>query len=179
MICGVSISAILLLLTYPYWEAFDQFQLTSPISPAAALSLALLLSYTYPELDHYSTTRGDTTTILGAGAGSSVGYWVNEQLGHTFEPQGVLPVPLPTLTASVLALGAARFLVGVVALVGTRQVVRTLSLQVLYSWHRVPWSDASARRRREIEVPYKFVTYTAVGLVNSILVNRVFILLGL
>lgn len=79
MICGVSISAILLLLTYPYWEAFDQFQLTSPISPAAALSLALLLSYTYPELDHYSTTRGDTTTILGAGAGSSVGYWVNEQ----------------------------------------------------------------------------------------------------
>ncbi|KAM9358627.1 sphingosine-1-phosphate phosphatase 2 [Symphorus nematophorus] len=179
VICGTLISGILMFLTYPYWETFDHFQLTSPISPVVALSLLLFLGYTYPELDHYSTTRGDTTTILGVGAGCSVGYWVNEQLGQTFEPQGVLPVPLPTLTANALAFGAARFLVGVVALVGTRQVVKTLSLQVLYSWYRVPKSDDSARRRREIEVPSKFATYTAVGLVNSILVNRVFILLGL
>ncbi|XP_049431462.1 sphingosine-1-phosphate phosphatase 2 isoform X3 [Epinephelus fuscoguttatus] len=179
VICGALISAIILFLTYPYWETFDNFQLRSSISPVVALSLLLFLSYTYPELDHYSPTRGDTTTILGVGAGCSVGYWVNEQLGETFEPKGVLPVPLPTLTLTVLALGAARFVVGVVALVGTRQVVKTLSLQVLYAWYRVPKSDDSARRKREIEVPYKFVTYTAVGLVNSILVNRVFILLGI
>ncbi|XP_033486810.2 sphingosine-1-phosphate phosphatase 2 isoform X1 [Epinephelus lanceolatus] len=179
VICGALISAIILFLTYPYWETFDNFQLRSSISPVVALSLLLFLSYTYPELDHYSPTRGDTTTILGVGAGCSVGYWVNEQLGETFEPKGVLPVPLPTLTPTVLALGAARFVVGAVALVGTRQVVKTLSLQVLYAWYRVPKSDDSARRKREIEVPYKFVTYTAVGLVNSILVNRVFILLGI
>ncbi|XP_049912964.1 sphingosine-1-phosphate phosphatase 2 isoform X2 [Epinephelus moara] len=179
VICGALISAIILFLTYPYWETFDNFQLRSSISPVVALSLLLFLSYTYPELDHYSPTRGDTTTILGVGAGCSVGYWVNEQLGETFEPKGVLPVPLPTLTLTVLALGAARFVVGVVALVGTRQVVKTLSLQVLHAWYRVPKSDDSARRKREIEVPYKFVTYTAVGLVNSILVNRVFILLGI
>uniref|UniRef100_UPI003AB0028F sphingosine-1-phosphate phosphatase 2 isoform X5 n=1 Tax=Centroberyx gerrardi TaxID=166262 RepID=UPI003AB0028F len=179
VICGALISAILMLLTYPYWETFDHFQLTSPISPAVALVLPLLLSYTYPELGHYSTTRGDTTTILGAGAGSSVGYWVNEQLGQTFEPRGVLPVPLPTLTANALAIGTARSLVGAVALVGTRQIVKTVSLWALYFWYGVPQSDRNARRRREIEVPYKFVTYTCVGLVNSILVNRVFILLGL
>ncbi|XP_029302611.1 sphingosine-1-phosphate phosphatase 2 [Cottoperca gobio] len=179
VICGVLISALILFLTYPYWETIDRFQLTSRVSPVAALTLLLFLSYTYPELEHYSTTRGDTTTILGAGAGCSVGYWVNEQLGQTFEPLGVLPVPLPTLTADALARGSARFFVGVVALLGTRQVVKTLSLKVLYSWYRVGRNDESARRRREIEVPYKFVTYTAVGLVNSILVNRVFILLGL
>ena len=166
-------------LTYPYWETFDHFQLTSRISPIMALVLPLFLSYTYPELDHYSTTRADTTTILGVGAGCSIGYWVNEQLGQTFEPQGVLPVPLPTLTLNVLALGATRFLLGVLVLVGTRQVVKTVSLQVLYSWYKVPNNDQSARRRKEIEVPYKFATYIAVGLVNSILVNRVFILLGL
>ncbi|XP_054459410.1 sphingosine-1-phosphate phosphatase 2 [Anoplopoma fimbria] len=179
VICGALISAILLFLTFPYWEAFDRFQLTSPFSPIAALSLLFLLSYTYPELDRYTTTRGDTTTILGASAGCSVGYWVNQQLGQTFEPQGSLPVPLPTLTAQSLALGTARYLVGVAALLGTRQVAKTLSLQVLYSWYGVPKNDKSARRRREIEVPYKFVTYTTVGLVNSILVNRAFILLGL
>lgn len=179
MLCGALTSAILLFLSYPYWETLDQFQLTSRISPVVALSLPLFLSYTYPDLGHYSTTRGDTITILGAGAGSSVGYWVNEQLGQTFEPLGVLPMPLPTLTVDALARVAARFLVGGVALVGTRQVVKTLSLQVLFSWYKVPENDDSARRRREIEVPYKFVTYTAVGLVNSIVVNRIFILLGL
>ncbi|XP_028275512.1 sphingosine-1-phosphate phosphatase 2 isoform X2 [Parambassis ranga] len=179
VICGVFISVAILFLTYPYWETFDRFQLTSSISPIMVLPLLLFLSYTYPELDHYSTTRGDTTTILGVCAGCSVGYWVNEQLGETFEPQGKLPVPLPTLTANALALGVGRFLVGVVALVGTRQVVKTVSLKVLYSWYRVPKDDDSARRRKEIEVPYKFTTYTAVGIVNSILVNRVFILLGL
>nr|XP_061797868.1 sphingosine-1-phosphate phosphatase 2-like [Nerophis lumbriciformis] len=179
VICGVLISALLMFLTHPYWETFDQFQLTSTVSPILALMLPLFLSYTYPDLDHYSTTRGDTTTILGVGAGCSVGYWVNKQLGETFEPQGVLPVPLPTLTSYTLACGTARFLIGVVALVGTRQVMKAASLLLLYWWYRVPKYNQSAKMRKEIEVPSKFATYTAVGLVNSILVNRVFIVLGL
>lgn len=179
MISGVLISAVLIFLTYPYWEAIDQFQLSSPLSPAVGLMLPLLLSYTYPDLGHYSTTRGDTTTILGAWAGCFAGYWVSEWLGPTIEPEGPLPVPLPSLTLHALVWSAARFLVGVVALLGTRQVMKTLSLRVLYSWYKVPRNDSGARRRKEIEVPYKFVTYTAVGLVNAILVNRVFFLLGL
>lgn len=179
VISGVVISAILIFLTYPCWEAIDQFQLSSPLSPFVGLMLPLFLSYTYPDLGHYSTTRGDTTTILGAGAGCFAGYWVSERLGPTVEPRGALPAPLPPLTLHALARGTARSLVGVVALVGTRQVMKTLSLQVLYSWYKVPRNDSGARKRKEIEVPYKFVTYTTVGLVNSILVNRVFILLGL
>ncbi|XP_029133731.2 sphingosine-1-phosphate phosphatase 2 [Labrus bergylta] len=179
VVCGALISFVLLYVTYPYWETLDHFQLSSPISPVVGLLLPLFLSYTYPELDRYTTTRGDTTTILGAGAGCSIGYWVNEQLGQTFEPQGELPVPLPTLTVAALPLGFARFLLGIVVLLGTRQVVKTLSLRLLYWWYRVPKNDDSARRRREIEVPSKFATYTSVGLVNSILVNRIFLLLGL
>lgn len=179
VICGVLISAIILFVTYPYWDTFDHYQLTSSISPFFGIALPLLLSYTYPELDHYSPTRGDTTTILGVGAGCSVGYWVNVQLGQTFEPRDPLPVALPAITANALAGGTARFVLGVIALVGTRQVVKTASLHVLYSWYKVPKSDTEARRRKEIEVPYKFVTYTSVGLVNSILVNRAFVRMGL
>ncbi|XP_015224960.1 PREDICTED: sphingosine-1-phosphate phosphatase 2-like [Cyprinodon variegatus] len=179
VICGVLITGFLILLSYPYWETFDRFQLTNPLSPIVALSLLLFLSYTYPELDHYSTTRGDTTTILGVCAGCSVGYWTNVQLGHTFEPQEALPVPLPPLTALSLARGVGRSLVGVVALVGTRQIVKKLSLDLLYYWYGFPRTDENARRRKEIEVPSKFATYTAVGLVNSILVNRFFVLIGL
>ncbi|XP_043975383.1 sphingosine-1-phosphate phosphatase 2 isoform X3 [Gambusia affinis] len=179
VVCGILITAVLILLTYPFWESFDSFQLTSPLSPIIALSLLLFLSYTYPELDHYSTTRGDTTIILGVCAGCSVGYWANVQLGDTFELREPLPVPLPTVTGLSVARGAGRSLLGVVALVGTRQIMKKLSLDALYSWYNVPKTDKNARRRKEIEVPSKFVTYTAVGLVNSLLVNRVFVLIGL
>lgn len=64
VVCGIVISALLMYLTYPYWETFDHFQLTSPISPFIALTLPFFLSYTYPELDHYSTTRGDTLSLI-------------------------------------------------------------------------------------------------------------------
>lgn len=179
VIAGASISAALIFFTSPYWDSFDRLQLTSPISPVVGLVLPLILSYTYPELDHYSTTRGDTITILGVEAGCSVGYWVDEQLGRAFQTQRGLPVPLPTMTPNGLLSGAARSLLGVAALVGTRQIMKTLSLRVLYLWYGVQNGDSSARRRREIEVPYKFTTYTTVGLVNTILVNRGFTYLGL
>ncbi|KAL0973375.1 hypothetical protein UPYG_G00202620 [Umbra pygmaea] len=179
VVCGALISATLILLTYPYWETFDRLQLTSPLSPIVALVLSLFLCYTYPDSDHYTTTRGDTTTILAASAGCSVGYWVNEKLGETFEPKGVLPVPLPALTFGGLAMGSTRFLVGVSALVLTRQMVKTASLFLLCSCYGLSTKDTDSRRRKEIEVPYKFTTYISVGLVNSILVNRLFIILGL
>lgn len=174
VLTGALLSAAILGITFPYWETIDHFQLSSTISPVVGFSLPLLLSYTYPELDHYSTTRGDTITILGVGAGCSVGYWVEERLGQM---PAVLPVPLPALTVDALARGVARFFIGVLLLVGTRQVVKTLSLHVLYSWYKVPKSDMAARRRKEIEVPYKFVTYASVGLVNTVAVNRIFKLL--
>uniref|UniRef100_A0A3Q0T781 Sphingosine-1-phosphate phosphatase 2 n=1 Tax=Amphilophus citrinellus TaxID=61819 RepID=A0A3Q0T781_AMPCI len=179
VICGILISATLLGITYPYWETLDHFQLNSRISPIVVVALLYFLCFIYPELDHYSPTRGDTTTVLGSCAGASVGYWVNEQLGQTFEPEGTLPVPLPTLTAHALALGAGRFLVGAMALLVTRHIVKTVSLHLLYSWYKVPKSDINARRRKEIEVPSKFATYTSVGLVHSILASRLFVLLGL
>ncbi|XP_030236292.1 sphingosine-1-phosphate phosphatase 2 isoform X2 [Gadus morhua] len=181
VLCGVWLSAGLMLLTYPYWEAFDRFQLTSPLSPPVLVALPLFLSYNYPQLDHYSPTRADTTTILGVAAGCSVGYWTNAQLGVTFEPpHGALPVALPPLTAGALAAGLARYLVGAAVLLATRWAVRAASLRALFAWYSVEPGDApSAARRREIEVPSKFLTYSVVGLVNAVLVNRLFLLLGI
>ncbi|KAK9961815.1 hypothetical protein ABG768_007215 [Culter alburnus] len=179
VICGVVISAVIMAVSYPYWGTVDFLQLHSPISPVVAVVLPLFLSYKYPELDHYSTTRGDTTIILACSAGSSIGYWVNERLGLTFDLVGPFPVALPPLTLAALGLGVARFLVGLVMLVLTRQTVRWASLRVLCRIYGVSVSDVDARRRKEIEVPYKFSTYVSIGLVNSILVNRVFVMMGL
>ncbi|KAK5928929.1 hypothetical protein CgunFtcFv8_010207 [Champsocephalus gunnari] len=180
VLSGVLISALILSSTYPYWESIDRFQLSSSFSPLLGVCLPLLLSYSYPQLDHYSTTRGDTTTILGASGGCWVGYWLDHQLGGPLHPLGEkMPARLPPLTLNSVFRGGARSLLGVVALLGTRQLVKTLSLKALFSCYSVETRDPDARRRREIEVPYKLVTYMAVGLVNSLLVNRGFVLLGL
>ncbi|XP_043114677.1 sphingosine-1-phosphate phosphatase 2 [Puntigrus tetrazona] len=179
VICGVVISVVVMAASYPYWGTIDYLQLHSPLSPVVGLVLPLFLSYKYPELDHYSTTRGDTTIILACCSGCSVGYWVNERLGLTFDLAGPFPATLPPLTLAALGLGAARFLVGVGMLVLTRQTVRWVSLRVLCRIYGASVSDVDARRRKEIEVPYKFSTYVAIGLVNSILANRVFVMMGL
>ncbi|XP_076833240.1 sphingosine-1-phosphate phosphatase 2 isoform X2 [Brachyhypopomus gauderio] len=179
VICGILISALILGITYPHWSTLDVLQLKSPLSPAVVLVLTLCLCYKYPELDHYSTTRGDTTIIMSASAGSSVGYWVNHQLGQTFELTGPFPVTLPPITAVTFALGVARFVVGVSMLVLTRQMAKWASLRVICRCYGVSPSDTIARRRREVEVPYKFCTYLVIGLVNSMGACRVFSMMRL
>ncbi|XP_053363903.1 sphingosine-1-phosphate phosphatase 2 isoform X1 [Clarias gariepinus] len=179
VICGTLISGLILAVSYPHWDSLDFYQLNSPLSPAITLFLPLILCYKYPELDHYSATRGDTTIILGCGAGCSVGYWLNQRLGMTFEPSGPFPVTLPPMNTTLFTLGFARFCVGVSILVLTRQVMKWIALRLLCLHYGVAVNDCKAQRRKEIEVPLKFSTYTVVGLVNSVAVCRVFMLLGL
>ncbi|XP_078058566.1 sphingosine-1-phosphate phosphatase 2-like [Mustelus asterias] len=170
VICGVLITAVLMALTYPFWNILDNFQLTNPLTPIIAIVLPFFMSYNYPELDHYSPTRGDTTIILGVASGCTVGFWMNYQYGRTYEPTGSLPFEIPSITLEVVSLAIARFLIGIVVLVATRQVVKTLSLKVLYAWFDVAGRDMEAKKRLEIEVPYKFATYSSIGFSATVVV---------
>ncbi|XP_072330637.1 sphingosine-1-phosphate phosphatase 2 isoform X1 [Scyliorhinus torazame] len=170
VICGVLITAVLMTLTYPFWDILDNFQLTSPLTPIIAIVMPFFMSYTYPELDHYSPTRGDTTIILGVASGCTVGFWMNYQYGRTYEPTGSLPFKIPAITLQIVSLAIARFLIGIIVLVATRQVVKTLSLKVLYAWFDVAGHDMQARKRLEIEVPYKFATYSSIGFNATVVV---------
>ncbi|XP_020369459.1 sphingosine-1-phosphate phosphatase 2 isoform X2 [Rhincodon typus] len=163
VICGILVTAVFMALTYPFWNIIDNFQLTSPLTPIIAIVIPFLMSYTYPALDHYSPTRGDTTIILGVASGCTIGFWMNYQYGRTYEPTGPLPFELPSITLEVVSLAIARFLVGIIVLVATRQVVKTFSLKALCAWFNVGEHDEEARKRLEIEVPYKFVTYSSIG----------------
>ncbi|XP_066565403.1 sphingosine-1-phosphate phosphatase 2 isoform X1 [Amia ocellicauda] len=179
VICGVLIAGVVMAITYPVWDTFDHLQVTSPYSPIIAVVLPYLMSHFYPRLDHYSTTRGDTTIILGSAAGCSIGYWVNHQLGETYEPTGGFPLAIPAMTLAVVVYSCVRFAIGIAFLVVTRQVMKSLSLFVLCSWFQVSKEDRKARQRLEIEVPYKFVTYSAVGITSTVLVHKTLIILGL
>uniref|UniRef100_A0A8C5WAN9 Sphingosine-1-phosphate phosphatase 2 n=1 Tax=Leptobrachium leishanense TaxID=445787 RepID=A0A8C5WAN9_9ANUR len=165
VICGVAFALLFLALTFPMWDATDELMLTNPLCPALVVIVAFLLSYNYPEMDHYSTTRADTTTILGAGSGTFIGNWFTHYLGMTYVPAGPFPLGIPPITPHMALLHVARFVLGVGLIVLARYAAKTLSLKLLGLWHNVPTQDPLVRQRLEIEVPYKFVTYTFVGVV--------------
>ncbi|XP_041126253.1 sphingosine-1-phosphate phosphatase 2 [Polyodon spathula] len=179
VICGVLITALVMAPTYPFWEVLDHLQLTSPYTPAFAVVVPFLMSYYYPRLDHYSPTRGDTTTILGVWTGCTIGFWINFQLGETNKLTGAMPFHLPPVTLAALLLACARFLVGIVVLVVTRHVVKSLSLQTLGAWFEISTQDTEVRHRLEIEVPYKFVTYSSIGIVATVPVPMIYSFMGL
>ncbi|XP_062900982.1 sphingosine-1-phosphate phosphatase 2 isoform X2 [Mobula hypostoma] len=179
VICGILLTAVLMGLTYPFWNILDNLQLTSPLTPVIAVVMPFLMSYNYPELDHYSPTRGDTTIILAVASGCTIGFWMNYQYGQTYEPTGSLPFEIPSITLEVALISSARFLIGIVVLVATRLIVKTLSLKVLYAWFDVTEYNLEARKRLEIEVPYKFATYSSIGFIATVIVPLLYQLLKL
>ncbi|XP_031452251.1 sphingosine-1-phosphate phosphatase 2 isoform X2 [Phasianus colchicus] len=177
VIGGALISAVLLVLLYPVWDSIDHVLLTSPFCPLLSIAVPLLLCYNYPKLDYYSPTRGDTTTILGAGAGATVGFWLNNQYVAPAYVGSNTGFPLITSTTVVLML--ARFFVGLLVILLTRQLMKNVVLRVLCYCYKFPIADLDARRRLEVEVPYKFVTYSSVGFTATVIVPLLHQLLGL
>lgn len=179
VICGALIALVFIAVTFPLWDSIDHLVLTNPLCPVSAVIAGFLLSYNYPKLDHYSTTRADTTVILGVGAGTCVGVWIIDLLGLTYVPSGVFPLSIPPITYPLLLKLLLRFVLGVTLLLITRYVAKTLSLKALGSWYKVSIQDVLVRQRLEIEVPYKYVTYISIGVVATSAVPWIYDLLNL
>ncbi|XP_053895406.1 sphingosine-1-phosphate phosphatase 2 isoform X2 [Malaclemys terrapin pileata] len=178
VIGGTLISAALIALTYPAWDIIDHLMLTSPFCPILSIVVPLLLCYNYPKLEDYSPTRADTTTVLGAGAGATIGFWLNNLYAAPNYPNESLHLNLPPISEMMMVV-LAKFLVGVFILLVTRYFIKGMALRVLCSRYQVSVNNLEARRRLEIEVPYKFITYSSVGFSATVLVPLVHDLLGL
>uniref|UniRef100_A0A674JJK3 Sphingosine-1-phosphate phosphatase 2 n=1 Tax=Terrapene triunguis TaxID=2587831 RepID=A0A674JJK3_9SAUR len=178
VIGGTLISAALIALTYPAWDIIDHLMLTSPFCPILSIVVPLLLCYNYPKLEDYSPTRADTTTVLGAGAGATIGFWLNNLYAAPDYPNESLHLNLPPISEMMMVV-LAKFLVGVFILLVTRYFIKGMALRVLCSRYQVSVNNLEARRRLEIEVPYKFITYSSVGFSATVLVPLVHDLLGL
>ncbi|KAJ7324876.1 hypothetical protein JRQ81_017896 [Phrynocephalus forsythii] len=178
VVVGSLMSILLTALMYPASDFIDHLMLTSCLCPAFCIVVPLFLCYNYPKLDYYSPTRADTTTILGASAGAIIGVWINiHYISNTFDEDVSLRVPL--ITTEIFSMGLAKFLVGIGVLVVTRQIVKTLVLHSLCSWYKVSVNDLKAKQQLEIEVPYKFTTYSSIGLSATVLVPLLHRFLGL
>ncbi|NXN38024.1 SGPP2 phosphatase, partial [Rhinoptilus africanus] len=179
VIGGALISAVLLVLLYPAWDTIDHLLLTSPFCPLLSIVVPLVLCYNYPKLDYYSPTRGDTTTILGAGAGATVGFWLNNQYAAPAYTSENFQLGFPLISSKMLVVVLARFFVGIFIVLLTRRLMKSVVLGMLGYRYKFPIGDLEARRRLEVEVPYKFVTYSSVGFCATVLVPLLHGLLGL
>lgn len=179
VIGGALISAVLLVLLYPAWDTIDHLLLTSPFCPLLSIVVPLVLCYNYPKLDYYSPTRGDTTTILGAGAGATVGFWLNNHYAAPAYTRQNFQLGYPLLASKVAVVVLARFFVGIFVVLLTRRLMKSVVLGMLGYRYKFPIGDLEARRRLEVEVPYKFITYSSVGFSATVLVPLLHQLLGL
>ncbi|NXI57189.1 SGPP2 phosphatase, partial [Chloroceryle aenea] len=179
VIGGALISAVLLVLLYPVWDTIDHLLLTSPFCPLLSIVVPLVLCYNYPKLDYYSPTRGDTTTILGAGAGATVGFWLNNQYAAPAYTSQSLQLGLSLLTSKIVVVVLARFFVGILVVLLMRRLMKSVVLSLLGYLYKFPVGDLEARRRLEVEVPYKFITYSSVGFSATVIVPLLHELLGL
>lgn len=179
VIGGALISAVLLVLLYPAWDVIDHLLLTSPFCPLLSIVVPLVLCYNYPKLDYYSPTRADTTTILGAGAGATVGFWLNNQYAAPAYTGKNFQLGFPLITSKIVVVMLARFFVGIFVVLLTRQLMKNVVLGMLGYRYKFPIGDLEARRRLEVEVPYKFITYSSVGFSATVIVPLLHKLLGL
>uniref|UniRef100_A0A8C4UC11 Sphingosine-1-phosphate phosphatase 2 n=1 Tax=Falco tinnunculus TaxID=100819 RepID=A0A8C4UC11_FALTI len=179
VIGGALISAVLLVLLYPVWDVIDHLLLTSPFCPLLSIVVPLVLCYNYPKLDYYSPTRGDTTTILGAGAGATVGFWLNNRYAAPAYTSENFQLGFPLLTGKIVVVVLARFFVGIIIVLLTRQLMKSVVLGMLGYRYKFPIRDLEARRRLEVEVPYKFITYSSVGFSATVVVPVLHKMLGL
>uniref|UniRef100_A0A8C4J1D0 Sphingosine-1-phosphate phosphatase 2 n=1 Tax=Dromaius novaehollandiae TaxID=8790 RepID=A0A8C4J1D0_DRONO len=178
VIGGALISAVLLVLFYPVWDIIDHLLLTSPFCPLLSIAVPLVLCYNYPKLEYYSPTRADTTAILGAGAGATVGFWLNNQYATPVYTRENFQLGFP-LIGTILVVALARFFVGICIILLMRQLMKNVVLGMLRYRYKFPIGDLEARRRLEVEVPYKFITYSSVGFSATVIVPLLHQLLGL
>uniref|UniRef100_UPI00358FA9FC sphingosine-1-phosphate phosphatase 2 isoform X2 n=1 Tax=Myxine glutinosa TaxID=7769 RepID=UPI00358FA9FC len=165
VICGVVLTAVLLAISFPFWDTVDSLIIHSNLTPALALCGSFLLCIYYPEMNPWSTTRGDTTIIMGACAGSTIASWLCYQFSLTQDvPTESLPFELPSITFGLIRSMMTRYLVGVSLVVISRQVAKTLALSLVCQVMGVSPTDTEARKHLWVEVPYKFATYSIVGI---------------
>lgn len=162
-------------------DLVDNFNLTHKYAPLIIISLHLALGIFSFTLDTWSTSRGDTAQILGCGAGVACGSHVNYMLSLLPDPSPeALPLPVPSLTVTLLGKAMLRLLIGVVLLLLTKTAMKKATIPLACKIFRIPCNDVrQARQRMEVELPYRYITYGMVGFSLMFLIPSLFCIMGL
>lgn len=157
----------------------DGFNLDCCYAPLVVVSVHLGLAVFSFTLDTWSTSRGDTAQILGVGAGVALASHLNQRLGLMVAPQP-LPLPLPALSAGLACAAVLRLGVGVLVLLGTRALLKAVTIPLVCRAFGVSSRDVrKARQHMEVELAYRYLVYGTLGFSMLFLVPLLFRHLGL
>ncbi|XP_042593307.1 sphingosine-1-phosphate phosphatase 1 [Cyprinus carpio] len=181
IIAGFLYSLLILVVFSPALDIIDTFNRTHPYAPLIIISLHVGLGLFSFTLDTWSTSRGDTAQILGSGAGIALASHINYHLGLLPDPPAsMFPLQPPSFTLSLIGLCLLRFLLGVIILLATRAIMKALTIPLICWLFGIPSSDVrKARQHMEVELPYRYIVYGAVGLNAHFLVPFLFACVGL
>ncbi|KAK0148016.1 Sphingosine-1-phosphate phosphatase 1 [Merluccius polli] len=165
VITGFLYSLLILAVLQPMLDAIDGFYATHPLAPLAIVLSHVGMGLLAFSLDSWSTSRGDTAQALGTGVGTALGTHVNHRLGLlTDPPLSALPLAVPAAGFGLVGRSLARFVLGVAVLLVCRMVMKAVTIPGLCRVFGIPAGDVrSARQHMRVELPYRYIVYSAVG----------------
>lgn len=157
---GLLISLVMLALSVPLLAYLDVYLLHSPFATPLSLAVVVLLLTIYPVEPHrWTMDRGDTAAILGVGLGIVVGSNFLGEVADDFLQQ---PTQLQWPLLTDIYLYIVRFVLGVLLLVSTRFVMKLICFRLLPAL--MPTGGVEEVGKRPwVELPYKVITYGAIG----------------
>lgn len=171
---GLGLAVILLSIFLPLLDSLDNYQLTNPYAPITVIGTILLLAVFYPTGDRWTPARGDTTVILGTGAGCSFGSWLNFQLGIIRGPSMPPPYKILWPTYEMIGLTLLRTVIGILIVVATRAFFRSVSYIIVCWVLRLDRRDVQNTQKIAVELSCKFITYAVLGFNATYLCPAVF-----
>ena len=158
----------------PIWlyvmNPLDNFVMTHPLAPWLSILAPLAMCLCYPKLDRWSTARGDTTLVVGVGAGVAFAQWFRFQYGLMADVEAGPPYAVPTITTSLITLHILRMLVGGLLALLTRAVFKFSIYHISCRCVGADATDPISKQRLGVELPTKFVTYVVMGF-NTVVVS--------
>jgi len=160
ILAGIAISAAYLIGGWPFMEMVENYTLNSLSTPWLIVISHYFLGYFYPSSDRYSTTRGDTVIILAASAGIQCASWLLYQNNIDLSPVAAFQYS----PSGYFLVALSRLVVGALILAAVRSASKEAALALVCHFTNTARSSKADRRRREVEVTYKFATYFCVGI---------------
>lgn len=157
-------------------DILDYYLFNSPYCALYIILTIVFLLYIYPvDSQHWSRDRGDTAAILGSSSGFLLGMCATGPLPEDLDPG---PYALSMPSVQELSLFVVRFIVGLLLLLPTRFVMKLLCfklLPVIMPTHGIQ----EVVKRPLVELPYKIITYGAIGFNAVFLSKTVFEICGI
>lgn len=173
---GTLVAMLVIPLVVVEMDLIEYFLFHAPSTPLYLVLMVILLLYVYPVDPHsWSKDRGDTAAILGTSVGIMLGHCANGTFPDDLD-SGPFPLAFPSV--HTMSLCIVRFVVGLLLVLPTRFVMKLLCYKLLpriMPTHGV----REVAKRPLVELPYKIITYSAIGFNVLYLSNVVFEICGI